>query len=83
MYCPIRAESGKGRSAHIFNLNERAVVKSAEKPLFNAWLKVKKGLCVKGRQLSTMPGREGSVEQYALANCLRKATVCFPGPFLH
>ena len=22
---PIRAESGKGRSAHIFNLNERAV----------------------------------------------------------
>lgn len=23
---PIRAESGKGRSAHIFNLNERAVV---------------------------------------------------------
>ena len=25
MDCPIRAESGKGRSAHIFNLNERAV----------------------------------------------------------
>ena len=23
---PIRAESGKGRSAHIFNLNERAVL---------------------------------------------------------
>ena len=26
MDCPIRAESGKGRSAHIFNLNERAVI---------------------------------------------------------
>ena len=28
MDCPIRAESGKGRSAHIFNLNERAVCES-------------------------------------------------------
>ena len=35
MDCPIRAESGKGRSAHIFNLNERAVLfgaKNREKP---------------------------------------------------
>lgn len=29
MDCPIRAESGKGRSAHIFNLNERAVSRRA------------------------------------------------------
>ena len=29
MDCPIRAESGKGRSAHIFNLNERAVAGKA------------------------------------------------------
>ena len=30
MDCPIRAESGKGRSAHIFNLNERAVAAKNE-----------------------------------------------------
>lgn len=29
---PIRAESGKGRSAHIFNLNERAVASAAKIP---------------------------------------------------